>query len=326
MQQGGVSGQGLPGTAGSPPGNPGRPVSEAGQPPEEAPAEREPRRGPVDFIRRLLRPQSAPPEPDPSAEEGPTGGGADDRPAPGPPPGTGGRIGGSAPSTGGQRQGRPGATGPDGDSESVTLTRAQLAEMVNGEVNRREAKKLAEAERARRRQLRDADPIGYADEEREREVVEDAQAAQAERMRQSLAYYDQHTLMPFLNKLPPDVVDRLRQETGGGVEGLEGRARLMERAQELLEERVRADERTRLRGGNGQGRSASGGTALTPLSGSSSTVARALQKQQLLREAEADVAPEPEVLGPGGGVAPPADGPDMNTQLRALLAGGRTRR
>lgn len=316
MQQGGVSGQGLPGTAGAPPGNPGQPVPAAGQPPEEAPAEREPRRGPVDFIRRLLRPQSAPPEPDPASEAGPTGGGADDRPTPGSPPGTGGRPGG-------QRQGRPGATGPDADADAVTLTRAQLAEMVNGEVNRREAKHRAEQDRARRRALRDADPIGYAEEEREREVVEEAQAAQAERMRQSLAYYDQHTLIPFLGKLPPDVVDRLRQETGGGVEGLEGRARLMERAQELLEERARADERARLRGGNGQGRAASGGT---PLSGSSSTVARALQKQQLLREAEADVAPEPEVLGPGGGVAPPADGPDMNTQLRALLAGGRTRR
>lgn len=318
MQQGGVSGQGLPGTAGAPPGNPGQPVPEAGQPPEEAPSEREPRRGPVDFIRRLLRPQSPPPEPDPSAEAGPAGGGADGRAAPGSPPGAPARD-----RPGGQRQGRPGATGPEADADAVTLTRAQLAEMVNGEVNRREAKHRAEQDRARRRALRDADPIGYAEEEREREVVEDAQAAQAERMRQSLAYYDQHTLIPFLGKLPPDVVDRLRQETGGGVEGLEGRARLMERAQELLEERVRADERTRLRGGNGQGRSASGGT---PLSGSSSTVARALQKQQLLREAEADVAPEPEVLGPGGGVAPPADGPDMNTQLRALLAGGRTRR
>jgi len=323
MQQGGVSGQGLPGTARSqaaqeaPPGNPGQPAPEAGQPPEEAPAERAPRRGPVDFIRRLLRPQSSSPEPDPADAAGPTGGGADGRAAPGSPPGTGGRPGG-------QRQGRPGATGPDADADAVTLTRAQLAEMVNGEVNRREAKHRAEQDRARRRALRDADPIGYAEEEREREAVEDAQAAQAERMRQSLAYYDQHTLMPFLNKLPPDVVDRLRQETGGGVEGLEGRARLMERAQELLEERVRADERARLRGGTrADGRGASGGA---PLQGSSSTVARALQKQQLLREAEADATPEPEVLGPGGGVASQVEGLDMNTQLRALLAGGRSKR
>jgi hypothetical protein len=187
----------------------------------------------------------------------------------------------------------------------VTLTRAQLAELVNGEVNRREAKHRAEQDRARRRALRDADPIGYADEEREREAVEEAQAAQRERMGQSLAYYDQHTLVPFLNALPPEVVEQLREETGGGVEGLEGRTALIARAQELWAERIRTEERSR--------------------SGSSARAARALHKQRLLREAEADPTPEPEVVGPGGGVAPPADGQDMNTQLRALLAAGRRR-
>jgi len=177
-----------------------------------------------------------------------------------------------------------------------------MAELVNAEVNRREAKKLAEAERARRRQLLDADPIGYADEERERLAVEEAQAAQRERMGQSLEYYDQHTLIPFLNSLPPEVVEQLRKETGGGVEGLEGRGRLMARAQELLVERVRGEERAKTQRTLRQ--------------------APILRKQDNLRQAEADATPDPEV---GGGFAPGAAGVDPNTQLRAFLQSSRTR-
>jgi hypothetical protein len=319
MQEGGVSGLG-PGTTGVqpslPPEGPGRPAPAADQPaPEEAP--REEQRPRFDFFRRLLRPHLAAPEGDPSQEEGPPGATGDGRSAPGP------AAGGANGRPGRQRQERPGAGAGAADSEQVTLSRAQLAEFVNGEVNRREAKKLAEADRARRRQLREADPIAYADEDREREAVEEAQAAQRERMGQSLAYYDQHTMLPFLNSLPPEIVEQLRQETGGGVEGLEGREALIARGRTLLEERIRADERAKLTGRGGrplQGtQNGSGGPA-------NAAVARALHKQRLLQEAEADVAPEPEVLGPGGGVAPPAQGADMNTQLRALLANGRGKR
>ena len=161
----------------------------------------------------------------------------------------------------------------------------------------------ARADRERRRQLRDADPITFAEEDREREAVEEAQAAQRERMGQTLAYYDQHTMVPFLNSLPTEVVEQLRQETGGGVEGLEGRERLVARGRELLEARIRADERVKTQ------------RALR--------ANPALRKQQLLREAETDSSPDPEV---GGGFAPQADGLDMNTQLRSLLAARRTRR
>jgi len=182
--------------------------------------------------------------------------------------------------------------------------------LVNAEANRREARHQAQLDRERRRQLREADPIAYAEEDREREAVEAAQAAQRERMGQTLAYYDQHTLLPFLNGLPPEVVEQLRAETGGGVEGLEGRQRLVARAQELWADRIRAEERQRG----------------APRPGRSDPISRALQKQQLLREAEADPTPEPEVLGPGGGVAPQVEGLDMNTQLRVLLANGRGKR
>jgi len=211
-------------------------------------------------------------------------------------------VGATRPS-GGQRQERATAT-PGGDDERVTLTRAQLAELVNAESNRREAKRQATEERERRRRLRDADPISYADEDRDREAIEDAQSAQREQLGQQVAYYDQHTLVPYLNSLPPDVVGQLRKEFGGGVEGLEGRAQLMARGRELLEARIRADERDktaqRLRANP------------------------ALLKQRLLEEAEADVAPPPEV---SGGVAPlGSQGLDMNTQLRALLAAGRGKR
>ena len=178
-----------------------------------------------------------------------------------------------------------------------------MAEFVNGEVNRREARQRAEAERARRRAQLESDPLGYADEERDRLAVEEAQAAQRERMGQTLAYYDQHTLNPFLNSLPPDLVEQLRTETGGGVEGLEGRERLVARARQLLEQRIRADERQKVQGG--------------------ARASRAQRKQELLLEAESDASPDPEVSGPGGGFAPQAEGADMNTQLRNLLAAGR---
>jgi hypothetical protein len=311
MQEGGVSGQGPGGSVVVPPaGNPGPPPSGDGQPDADARPEEGQRRGPIDFFRRLLRPQSQQPERDPSDEEGPSGGGADARTSAGP------AAGGQGGQPGRQRQERPGASEPPAGAEAVTLTRAQLAEFVNGEVNRREARQKAEAERARRRAQLESDPLGYADEERERLAVEEAQAAQRERMGQTLAYYDQHTMAPFLSSLPPDIVEQLRQETGGGVEGLEGRERLIARGRQLLEQRVRADERRKvLSGSNGR---ASGGSPGDPVN-------RALRKQQLLREAESDGAPEPEVTGPGGGVAPQAEGHDMNTALRNLLASRRTR-
>lgn len=278
---------------------PGPPSSEGGQTSTDEAREEQPKRGPIDFFRRLLRPQSASPEPDPSSEEGPSGGTADGSPPSGLAPG--GRSEGQP---GRQRQERPGATTAAGGApERLTLTRAELAEFVNGEVNRREAKRQAEADRERRRQLRDADPITFAEEDREREAVEEAQAAQRERMGQTLAYYDQHTMVPFLNSLPTEIVEQLRQETGGGVEGLEGRERLVARGRELLEARIRTDERAKTQ------------RALR--------ANPALLKQQLLREAESDSSPDPEV---GGGFAPQADGLDMNTQLRSLLASRRTRR
>jgi len=151
--------------------------------------------------------------------------------------------------------------------------------------------------------LRDSDPLAFADEDRQREEVEEAQTAQQERMRQSLAYYDQHTLTPFLNRLPPDVVEQLRKETGGGVEGLEGREKLIARGTEILEERIRADER----------RKTSQALRANP----------ALRKQQLLREAESDPTPDPETGG--GGFAPGSSGVDPNTQLRAFLQASRSR-
>jgi hypothetical protein len=316
MQEGGVSGQGPGGSAvplPAPAANPGPPPSADGQAGPDEPRE-EPRRGPIDFFRRLLRPQSRQPERDPSEDaEGPSGGGAEGR---------NGAEGPAAPGAAGppgrQRQERPGARGaPEAATEQVTLSRAQLAEFVNGEVNRREARQKADAERARRRAQLESDPLGYADEERERLAVEEAQAAQRERMGQTLAYYDQHTMAPFLSSLPPDIVEQLRTETGGGVEGLEGRERLIARGRQLLEQRVRADERRKVLSGS-NGRAASGGASSDPIN-------RALRKQQLLREAESDGVPEPEVTGPGGGVAPQAEGPDMNTQLRNLLASRRTR-
>jgi len=299
MQEGGVSGQGPGGSVVPPPQaqQPGPPSSEDGQSNAGEPTEGQ-RRGPIDFFRRLLRPQSTQPEPDPSDDaEGPSGGGADARTAAGP------AAGGQGGQPGRQRQERPGASGPPAGAEAVTLTRAQLAEFVNGEVNRREARQKAEADRARRRALLETDPLGYADEERDRLATEEAQAAQRERMGQTLAYYDQHTLTPFLNSLPADVVEQLRTETGGGVEGLEGRERLIARGRQLLEGRIRADERRRVQG--------------------AARTSRAQRKQELLLEAESDASPDPEV---GGGFAPQAEGLDMNTQLRTLLAGRRTRR
>ena len=281
---------------------PGQPPSEGGQHDtgEARPGgnPEAPRRTVNDFFRRLLRPQAAPPEPDPSSESGPSGGAPDARP-----PAVGSAPQGVNGQPGRQRQERPGAAqAPGADAERLTLTRAELAEFVNGEVNRREAKRLAEQDRARRRALREADPIGYAEEDRDREAVEEAQAAQQERLGQTLAYYDQHTLIPFLNSLPPEVVEQLRKETGGGVTGLDGRERLVARAHELNEQRIRADERQK----------ATRALRTNP----------ALRKQENLRQAEADASPDPEV---GGGFAPSASGVDPNTQLRAFLQSSRTR-
>ena len=298
MQMGGVNGVGPPAAAPLAE-TPGPPSSEGGQTSTDETREEQPKRGPIDFFRRLLRPQSASPEPDPSDPDGPSGGTTDGRS-----PNGGPATPAGAGQPGRQRQERPGANGqPEGDPERITLTRAQLAEFVNGETNRREAMQRARADRERRRQLRDADPITYAEEDREREAVEEAQAAQRERMGQTLAYYDQHTMVPFLNSLPTEIVEQLRTETGGGVEGLEGRERLVARGRELLEARIRTDERAKTQ------------RALR--------ANPALLKQQLLREAESDSSPDPEV---GGGFAPQADGVDMNTQLRSLLASRRTRR
>jgi hypothetical protein len=260
---------------------PGAPQSPAARI-EAAAAAREARersRSLSDLFRRLLRPNRLETEPDPSEAEGPSG----------------------APGTGGERQERRRAGGPADPGgrpdETVTLTRTELEERINAEGNRREALRLAKDERTRRKLVRDSDPLQYAEEERQREAVQEAQEANLATLQQYFAAYDRHTLLPLLNRLPADVRARLAEELGGGVEGLEGRQRLVDGGLDKWEAAIRADERAK----------AARGLRSNP----------AARKQALLEEYDQAPPSEPEVGGFGG--AGGGRDLDMNAQLRALL-------
>ncbi len=245
-----------------------------------------------DLFKRLLRPSRLDTEPDPASEE---------------PPGEGpsGAAGG-----GRQRQERSQAAGtqdPRGTpDETVTLTRKELEERLNAEANRREALRLAKEERTRRKLVRDSDPIQFAEEERQREATEEAQQANLAQLQQYFNAYDQHTLLPLLNRLPADVRQALAEELGGGVEGLEGRQRLVDGGLDKWEAAIRADERAKA------------------ARGLRSTIREnpAARKQALLAEADEAPAPDPEV---GGFGASGGRDLDMNAQLRALLRGRATK-
>lgn len=95
------------------------------------------------------------------------------------------------------------------------VTDEELARLIQAEVDRREAKRLAEQRRAEKEQLRKSDPFKYAE-------VEEQEAA-AERFHQFIgtlaAEYDRAIVDPLILALPESERKSALEKAGPGIEG-----------------------------------------------------------------------------------------------------------
>ena len=124
--------------------------------------------------------------------------------------------------------------GRESATETFTLTREELEKRVDAETQRREAKRLAQANADRRRKLRDEDPWQYAEEERsaEQHAFNDQQVTTL--FQQIGAEHDKYSLDPLVQSLPASERERILKLEGAGV-GLDGRKLIVSESLKALE-------------------------------------------------------------------------------------------
>jgi hypothetical protein len=183
-------------------------------------------KGPGWFNRLLGR---AAPAEEPEASEGEAGEPqtADDNAAPGP------------------KQTQPRAEQP-AQQQPAPSDPGAFARAVQAEVDRREARRKQEAERARLKQLRDDDPYAYAEEtkrlEQENSQLETDNQRVSQVIRGTADAFDRAILDPLVLELPEQHALRRGLAESGGPVGVEGRAKLAKDAIAA----IRADERARV--------------------------------------------------------------------------------
>lgn len=128
-------------------------------------------------------------------------------------------------------------------ANAVAQATADFDRKVQAETDRREAARNRKAKAEERQRLRETDPIGFAelDKQEEEEAVKALSEAEKQAqeqtfvqniMHQSGAAYDRHVLDPFVQALPAPVAQQVFKEID--PDGLEGRSKLVKRAFELL--------------------------------------------------------------------------------------------
>jgi len=135
--------------------------------------------------------------------------------------------------------GENGPTGREEQPEAQTsgkleLTEEELQRRVQAEADRREAKRQSEYQREQRRKLRDEDPWGYAQQEREAEQTAQAEGNFMSQLHQIGSIHDRTTIDPLLEMLPQADRDRILKMDGAGV-GLAGRTLIVKEALKALE-------------------------------------------------------------------------------------------
>lgn len=128
-------------------------------------------------------------------------------------------------------------------AQEVAKANADLDRKVQSEVDRREAARKRRETDEKRKRLRETDPLGFVELDRELEEESNQQLTKVEQeqerkmlvntvMQNSGAAYDRHVLDPFVQALPPTVAEQVFKEID--PDGLEGRSKLVKRALELL--------------------------------------------------------------------------------------------
>jgi|SRR5215471_632263 len=125
----------------------------------------------------------------------------------------------------------PAATG---QASQITLSQDELDRRVQAETDRREQKRLQQANAERRRKLRDEDPWAYAEEERnaEQHAMSDQQVSGM--FGQIGATHDRYTLDPLVQSLPEAERNRILAMQGAGA-GLDGRKLIVTEGLKALE-------------------------------------------------------------------------------------------
>ncbi|MCR4375911.1 MAG: hypothetical protein NUW22_13790 [Acidobacteria bacterium] len=159
--------------------------------------------------------------PDPSAQDATA-----PEPSSPPPASTGSRIGnwlrgfvlGADEPTGEDPESGAGTETPPAPAR-LQLTEEELERRVQSEVDRREAKRAADATAAERKRLRDEDPYGYAEAEKAREAEEAVTVQLHGVLGKAVGEYDAHTVAPLLEALPEATRAKLLAEAPAGLVG-----------------------------------------------------------------------------------------------------------
>lgn len=125
-------------------------------------------------------------------------------------------------------------------SPALTLTQEEIDRRVQAETDRREAKRLADARAAERKRLRDEDPWGYAEQDRQAETAEMTNAQVGTLFASIGAEHDKYTLDPLVTSLPEAERARIMAMEGAG-QGLNGRKLIVSEALKSLEKHWKSE-------------------------------------------------------------------------------------
>jgi len=128
-------------------------------------------------------------------------------------------------------------------AQEVAKANADLDRKVQSEVDRRDALRRKRELDEKRKKLRETDPLGFIELDKQLEEEANQQLTEVEKeqertmlvntvMQNSGSLYDRHVLDPFVQGLPQSVAQQVFKEVD--PDGLEGRSKLVKRALELL--------------------------------------------------------------------------------------------
>jgi len=120
------------------------------------------------------------------------------------------------------------------------LTQEEFDRPVQAETDRREAKRMAEAERAARRKLRDDDPFAFAEQDRKAEEAQTSQHNIQALFGSIGVEHDKVSIDPILHTLSETERKRILGLEGAGL-GLDGRKLIVTEAMKSLEKHWRAE-------------------------------------------------------------------------------------
>src|SRR5215831_7789978 len=128
----------------------------------------------------------------------------------------------------------------DGTSGASKLTQEELERRVQGEVERREAQRIAADKREARKKLRDSDPWAYAEQDRQAEQSQEQDNTTLAFFHNVGTQHDRIAIDPLMESLPLAERQRIMQIEGAG-RGLDGRKLVVSEALKSLEKHWKAE-------------------------------------------------------------------------------------